>query len=354
VVALALRQRAAGGSVRRRRKRSCGRTAAAAASMANIDFAILGAGAMGSILGAHLARAGHSVLMLARTRRAQQIATDGLRIKGLIECSQPVASLSEPSRLAGAGVLIVATKTYGTAAALASLRRADIGVAFSIQNGMLKNDLLVDTFGQQRVLGALANLSGEMLASGEVLFTRNANLFVGELDGRDSARASQIAATIDASGVRASAERDILSLEWSKFAAWAAMMILAVTTRALTWKYLLDPGAARVLVRLLREVGMLADARRVPLSDRAVLPVATICSQAEQDSVELLRKFGLEMKSGAPQHRMSTLQDLEAGRPLELEETLGHAVRTAAELKLSVPLLTSFYDLVAGIERIRG
>ena len=322
--------------------------------MPEVEFAMLGAGAMGSIIGAHLARSGHSVVMLARARRAQQIASDGLRIKGLVEFSQPVPTLSEPSQLTGAGVLIVATKTYVTEAALASLRRADVGVALSIQNGMMKDDLLADAFGRQRVLGALANLSGELLASGEVLFTRNANLFVGELDGSDSARARDIARTIDAAGVRATADRQILSLEWSKFAAWAPMMILSVATRALTWEYLIDPGPARVLVRLVRELGMLAAASQVPLSDRGVLPVATICRESEQDAVALLQKFGLDMKSSAPEHRMSTLQDLMAGRRLEVEETLGHAIRLAATLKLSLPLLSSCYELVAGIDRIRS
>ena len=322
--------------------------------MPNVDFAILGAGAMGSIIGGHLARSGHSVLMLARERRAQQIARDGLRIKGLIEFSQPVPTLSHPKQFTGAGVLIVATKTYVTEAALASLHRADIGVALSIQNGMMKDDLLAAAFGKERVLGSLANLSGELLGSGEVLFTRNANLFVGELDGSDSARARHIAQTIDASGVRATADREILSLEWSKFAAWAPMMILSVTTRALTWKYLIDPGPALVLVRLVREVAILADASSVGLSDRSVLPVATICRVSDEDAVALLGKFGLDMKSSAPEHRMSTLQDLQAGRPLEVEETLGHAVRTAAKLRLSLPLLSCFYELLAGIDRIRG
>ncbi|MGC2461790.1 MAG: 2-dehydropantoate 2-reductase [Steroidobacteraceae bacterium] len=321
--------------------------------MPNVDFAIVGAGAIGSIIGAHLARSSHCVVMLVRARRARQIAQDGLRIKGLAEFSQSVPTLTDPSQLTGAGVLIMATKTYVTEAVLASLRRADIGVAFSIQNGMMKDDLLADAFGKQRVLGSLANLSGEMLGSGEVLFTRNANLFVGELDGSDSARARQIAETIDAAGVRASADPDILSLEWSKFAAYAALMALSVTTRALTWKYLIDAGTARVLVRLVREVGMLAAACEVRLSDRAMLPVATICRESEQDAMALLEKFGLDMKSSAPEHRVSTLQDLEAGRPLEVEETLGHAVRKAAQLKLSLPLLGSFYDLVAGIDRIR-
>jgi ketopantoate reductase len=132
------------------------------------------------------------------------------------------------------------------------------------------------------------------------------------------------------------------------------MMALAVTTRALTWKYLLDPATALVLVRVVREVGTLAAALEVRLSDRAVLPVASICRESDQEAIELLAKYGLQMKSTAPLHRMSTLQDLEAGRPLEVEETLGYAVHRAAELKLSLSLLGCFYSLVAGIDRIRG
>lgn len=322
--------------------------------MPEVEFAILGAGALGSIIGAHLARSGRSVVMLARARRAQQIARDGLRIKGLVEFSQPVPTMSDPSRLTDAGVLIVATKTYGTEAAIAPLRGANIGLAFSIQNGMMKDDLLAAAFGRQCVLGCLANVSGELLDSGEVLFTRNADLFVGEFDGSDSARARQVAQTIDAAGVRTRAVPDILSLEWSKFAAWAPMMILSVTTRALTWKILIDPGPARVLVRLVREVGTLANASNVPLSDRGVLPVATLCRESEHDAIALLEKLGLEMKASAPGHRMSTLQDLEAGRPLEVEETLGYAIRMAQTLKLPMPLLSSFYELVAGIGRIRA
>ena len=321
--------------------------------MPELEFAIAGAGALGSIIGAHLARAGHSVLMLVRERRAQQIAQQGLCIKGLVEFSQPVPTLTEPSRLNGAAALIMATKTYATEAILASLRGVDIGVAFSIQNGMMKDDLLAAAFGRERVLGSLADISGEMLGSGEVLFTRNNNLFVGELDGSDSTRARHIATAIDAAGVRTRADPHILSLEWSKFAAWTAMMALSVTTRALTWKYLIDPGTAQVMVRVVREVGRLAAAYQVPLSDQAVLPVASICRESEPDAIALLATAGLAMQSAAPLHRMSTLQDLEAGRPLEVEETLGYAVRKAAELNLSLPLLGCFYSLVAGIDRIR-
>ena len=146
----------------------------------------------------------------------------------------------------------------------------------------------------------------------------------------------QIAGTIDASGVRSNAAADIVSLEWSKFAAWAAMMVLSVTTRARTWEYATDPGAALVMARLVREVGQLADARHVRLSDQPVLPVASICRGSEAQAVAAIRRLGLALKSNAPEHRMSSLHDLAAGRPLEIEETLGHAVRMAQQCNLSV------------------
>ncbi len=218
------------------------------------EFAILGAGALGSILGAHLTRAGHSVAMLARGRRADQIRAEGLRITGLSEFATPVETLSDPGQLRSARVLIVAMKTPGTAEALATLRQASVELALSVQNGPMKNELLAHALGAEHVLGALADTSGELLSGGEVLFTRNVNIMLGELLGPVSPRAQRVAENIDSSGVRAIAVPEIQSLEWSKFAAWVGLMALSVTTRNATWRYLTDPGSALVLARLVRDV----------------------------------------------------------------------------------------------------
>jgi len=104
------------------------------------------------VVGPHLARAGHSVAMLARGWRADHIATQGLQICGLVEFSASVPILRDPTQLRSADVLIVATKTPGTATALARLRHVDVGLAFSIQNGPLKNELLSAAFGPETTL----------------------------------------------------------------------------------------------------------------------------------------------------------------------------------------------------------
>ena len=321
--------------------------------MLEFDFAILGAGAIGSIVGAHLARAGHRVVMLARGTRAAYLEEHGLAIRGLSEFTTPVRTLRDARALHSAGTLIVATKTPGTAAALEPLSGAQFDITLSIQNGPLKNELLAAAFGAERVLGALADTSGELLPGGEVLFTRNVGIYLGELAGGDSARAQRLAQTLDSSGVRAAATPEILTLEWSKFCGWVGLMALSVATRALTWKYLCDPDAALLVTRLVREMGTLARALGIRLSDRAILPAATLCAAAESDAVAMVMKVGAEYHRNAPTHRMSALQDLEAGRPLEVHETLGYACARASELGLDLPLLAAFTQLVAAIDRTR-
>jgi 2-dehydropantoate 2-reductase len=317
------------------------------------EIAVLGAGAIGSIIGAHLARAGHSVVMLARGRRAEHVASQGLAICGLAEFSTLVPVLSDPAELRSADVLIVATKTPGTAEALARLHHVDVGLAFSIQNGPLKNELLSAAFGADRVLGSLADTSGEMLADGRVLFTRNVNILLGELSGAESSRACDVAATIDSSGVRATAVPNILSLEWSKFVTWVGMFALSVITRSVTWRYLVDPDAALVLVRLTREMGRLAQALGIELTDKANLPAASLCRGSEESAVQIVVEAGRAFETRAPEHRMSSLQDVNAGRPLEVHETLGYALQKAAERGIPMPLLDGFYRVISTAERIR-
>jgi len=319
--------------------------------MPEFDFAVLGAGAIGSIIGAHLVRAGHRVAMLARGARAAHLEQHGLTIRGLTEFTTPVRTLRQPQALRSAGALIIATKTPGTAAALEPLRAAQFDVTLSIQNGPLKNELLTAAFGAERVLGALADTSGELLPGGEVLFTRNVGILVGELSGGESARARRLAQTLDSAGVRAKATPDILSLEWSKFCGWVGLMALSVVTRAPTWKYLSDPDSALLIARLVREMCTLARALGIRLSDRAVLPAARLCTATESEAVALVLQLGEEYRRSAPDHRMSALQDVEASRPLEVHETLGYASAKARELGLDLPLLAAFTRVLAAIDR---
>ena len=162
-----------------------------------MKFAILGAGALGTILGAHLSRAGHEVSMIVRGERARTLQRQGLVLNGLSDIKARPTVIDDPQKLRETGTLIIATKAIDTAAALETLRHVRLDNAFSVQNGVLKNELLARVFGFSRVLGAMADFSGELLANGEVKFTRNVCLHIGEEKGGTSTRAEDLAVTID-------------------------------------------------------------------------------------------------------------------------------------------------------------
>jgi 2-dehydropantoate 2-reductase len=311
-----------------------------------MKFAILGAGALGTILGAHLSRAGHEVVMLARGERARTLQRQGLVLNGLSDIKARVPVIDDPAKLIEIGTLIVATKAIDSAASLAALAKVKLENAFSVQNGVLKNELLAGVFGFSRVIGAMADFSGELLANGEVKFTRNVCLHLGEEKGGASARVDALAAAIDSAGVRCQAASNIRTREWSKFAGWIAQFPLAVLTRQITWKFLMDERSALVIVRIVREAAQLAAAMNIELVDMPPLPVPSIVHASDEQAIEIVRGIGQKFLDNSPEHRMSAQQDVLRGSRLEHEETLGYALQKARELGVPMPTLDTCYRIL--------
>jgi ketopantoate reductase len=131
-------------------------------------------------------------------------------------------------------------------------------------------------------------------------------------------------------------------------------MLLSITTRAATWRYLSDPDCALVLVRIVREVAAIAKAAGVQLTtEDTLLPLEGILGGSDDVAVQAVLQAGRHYQKNSPNHRLSSLQDLEAGRPLEIQETLGYAVRRAQELQQPAPLLDALYHLAVAIDRTR-
>lgn len=309
-------------------------------------FGILGAGALGTILGAHLIRAGHEVHMIARGERAKFIAREGLIVNGLAELHERCSVVTDPSQLQQVDCLAIGTKAIDTLNSVRKLAHVAPGVVFSMQNGVVKDELLAQVFPPHTVLGAMADFSGELLASGEVLFTRNVGLDLGERDGTMSERVMALAQAINSAGVRCTAVSDIQTREWSKFVAWCGLVPLAGLTRLNTWRYLSDENGARVSVQLVREVAQLAKALNVRLMDLSPLPAQTLATAPDRDAIAVVLEIGRKFQQNAPEHRMSTLQDIDRGTPIEIDETLGFAVKRAGELGLSLPTLEVCYRLL--------
>ena len=128
-----------------------------------MNIVILGAGALGTVLGAHLARAGEDVTLIARGQRAAYLQAHGATLTGLVDFTVPVSVVTDPSQVQKAAVLIVTVKTYDMAPALQSLKHLQVESVLSLQNGVLKNEQLAQTFGWDKVLGAMTHFSAEVL-----------------------------------------------------------------------------------------------------------------------------------------------------------------------------------------------
>jgi 2-dehydropantoate 2-reductase len=298
-----------------------------------MNIVILGAGALGTVLGAHLARAGEDVMLLARGNRAAFLQEHGATITGLVDFTVPVRVVTDPSHVHDADVLIVTVKTYDMAAALKSIKHMQVESVFSLQNGVLKNEQLAQTFGWDKVLGAMTHFSAELLPTGTVRFRTNHGVYLGELPAGTSPRVQTLGDLFERVGIVVQVTPHIQSFEWSKYVAWVCLMAPAVLTRFESYKMLQDPQMVSITAALLHEMAQLATSHGIPLHDIALFPTKTLSQLAFDDTVTYIRQIGDRWASLMPTAKVSTLHDLEQGKRLEVEETLGYAVRQSAALE---------------------
>jgi 2-dehydropantoate 2-reductase len=313
-----------------------------------MKIVILGAGALGTILGAHLTRAGEDVTLIARGQRAAYLQGHGATLTGLVDFTVPVRVVTDPSQLHDADVLMVTVKTYDMEPALQSINHLQAESVLSLQNGVLKDEQLARTFGWDKVLGAMAMFGGEALPTGTVRFTGNQGFYLGELPEGTSARVQTLADTLDRVGIVVHVSPSIQSLEWSKYVWWLCGMAPAVLTRLEGYKLLQDAHIASIMAAMIREMAQIAAKRGILLEDMAS-PIKTLSQLACDDMVMPLQHLGDQMALRAPTFKISPLHDLERGRRMEVEETLGYAVRQSAVLGIPTPTMDICYKLIAGL-----
>jgi len=150
-------------------------------------------------------------------------------------------------------------------------------------------------------------------------------------------------------GIVAHVTPSIQSLEWSKYVSWVCGMAPAVLTRLETYKLLQDAQIASIVASLLHEIAQIATRRRIALADIAFFSTQTLSELSVDDTVNQLQHIGDRWASLMPHNKISALQDVERGKRLEVEETLGYAVRQGAALGIPTPTMDVCYKLLAGI-----
>jgi 2-dehydropantoate 2-reductase len=151
-----------------------------------VNVTIIGAGAIGGTIGAHLFRAGHEVTLCdADAEHVRAIREDGLRIEGPVNeftARMPAITPDELPDVVEHAIVAVKSPATRSAADLLRGRLAGDGYVLTVQNG-LTADALVDVVGRGRVLSSFVNFGADVLGPGRVMQGNIGTFRVGELDG---------------------------------------------------------------------------------------------------------------------------------------------------------------------------
>jgi 2-dehydropantoate 2-reductase len=282
---------------------------------------VLGAGALGLILGGRAAEAGHDVAFLCRAATAARLRAEGLRVRSPFGDIAPPAALLERAE-PGFDAVLLACKAYDLDGAIAALPPAMTGTTavLPVLNGIAHVDRLCAAFGAERVLGGLARIQATRLADGTaVQLNEWRSLVLGELAGGVSERARALAACFPASGVLAEAVPDIRARMWQKLVHLGTVAAATLLLRANIGE-IVRAGGAGTLRALLDTNAAIAAAEGFPVS-RAFL--------AEYRAV---------VGDAASGYAASMLRDAEAGLPTEALHVIGTLEQAGARAGLDVTL----------------
>lgn len=300
------------------------------------EVVVAGAGSIGSLLAAHLARVAEVTVLTRREEHASALAADGLRVSGRAYFTARLDATADPARLPeDAELAILACKGTDLEPLAARLEGTLAGATvMTIQNGLGAEEV-VAAHGDWPLLSAVTFMSGTRHSDTHVEYVLDTETWVGPYRGTTAEDAQRVAKLIEAGGLSAQAFADLRPAQWSKLIFNATVNGVAALTGlphdfhfARTEKL---PDLGHLVHDLVDEGKAVATAAGVTLHD---------------DPWEM---NVLATQRGS-RHFPSMLEDVEARRPTELEPINGALVREARRLGVPVPLHTALYRLVKARE----
>ena len=315
---------------------------------------IWGAGAIGGTIGAYLARAGESVLMVdVDAAHVAAMRQDGLTIEGPIEAfTVPVAAAS-PSEIAGQFErVLLCVKAHHTEQAAHMLRPhlAPSGYVASFQNGL--NEFVIGgVIGLDRVVGAFINFGADYLSPGRILYGGRGACVVGELDGRRTERVLALHRMVSLFDRDAIVTDDILGYLWGKLGYGALLFATAVTDDSIA-DVLDTAGYRAVLVETAREAMAVAAAKGLrPRGFNGFDPAAFAPGSNERAVSVSLREMVAHNRRSAKSHS-GIWRDLAVRKRLtEVDAQLGPIVAIGVEQGIATPVIGRLIAMIHEIEQ---
>jgi len=307
---------------------------------------VVGAGAIGGLLAVKLSEAGANVTVVARGAHLAAVRAHGMKL--VMEGAEHVARLAATDRIAEAGpqdVVVLAMKAHQLAPVAADVG-ALLGPATAVvtaQNGIPwwyfsrhggphegtrlesvdPGGVIAEHLDAARVIGSIVYPASEIAAPGVIRHIEGNRISLGELDGAETERVRALAEVFRKAGFKARVASDIRSEIWVKLWGNCTFNPLSALTHA-----------------------TLADICRHPAT-RAL--AESMMREAQAVGEKLGARFGVSLEkriAGAESvgaHKTSMLQDVEAGRPLELEALVGSVIELGRITGTPTPHLTAVH-----------
>jgi 2-dehydropantoate 2-reductase len=319
----------------------------------------VGAGAIGSLVGAYMARGGVDVTLLDIGDHIHVIEKEGLKVRtiGGDPFKVKVRSSSDAKAIDDVDLLILTVKTFHTEKALGSVvhLKEKIELALSIQNGVEKEEHLIRFFGKEKVVGAMCLEGATRLGPAEIQHTMTGITYIGELDGRETDRVKAVCQLFTTGGLKAEVTPNILAADWAKWINFAATAAICSLTRLEYYKILKCKELALLVAQIYREYAQLAIAKGVEVRDYPGFEVKMISEADPSRAVEILRVRGEGLEArGMTKVKPSLCQDVENGRKTEYEAIFGYAVRESEKTGVEMPLTRYIYQFLKGIDETLG
>jgi 2-dehydropantoate 2-reductase len=316
-----------------------------------VRFAILGAGSLGLVVGGHLAKAGHDVVMVGKPEQVERLREGEIEVVSATGFTTRVRAASRPEEMEPADYLIVLVKARDTMAALDRVAGVEFGGVLSLQNGMAKDGQLAERYGWPKVIGATTILGATLLEPGRTQHTMRGVTFFGELDGDRSERVVRLTEAFNEAGLKTEIPESILSAAWSKLCQIVPAALLSSVSRLEYYKVCKSRDLAELFIKITHECAAVARASGVEIGDYEGFTIRTLAEAPYEQAVEMIMQRGANLeRSGQTSVRISMLQDILRGRKTEVEETAGHVVQKAREAGIAVPNVEFGYRVVRGVE----
>ncbi len=315
-----------------------------------MKLAIVGAGAIGGVMGARLAARGHEVNLIARGAHLEAIRRDGLKLVDHLEQTAQTFRLpatDAPEDLAAQDLVIIALKAHAIGAMLPRLRtliRQHTVVVPAI-NGLPwwyfhreagphsgrrlrtldPDDSMFAALDCRHIVGCVVHVAAEARAPGEVHHTGGRRLVLGEPDGSISERFERVCRALDEAGFEAERSASIRLDVWIKLLGNMSFNPVAALTGYLMNQICADEDVLEVIRAMMIE-GM-------AVSEHYGYPMP----MTPDERIDLARQLGAA--------KISMLQDVERGRQLELAAIVGAVIELAELAQLPVPTIRRVHAL---------